>query len=71
MVHGNAMQQCVLLITLCYSQAENGGGGEGVLYSALFVRNFAVSFISRHGGNVGHIIAIPVVYHTGKGLGCE
>ena len=46
-----------------YSETENEGEG---LYPAVFVRHFAVNFLCQFGDNIGHIIAIPVVYHTGK-----
>ena len=48
-----------------YNQTEAEGGGGG-LYTAICVRLLAISFLSRFGDDIGLIIAILVVYHTGK-----
>ena len=48
-------------------EGEGKGRGEGeALYSAIFARHFAVNFLCQSSYNIGHIIAIPVVFHTGK-----
>ena len=44
---------------------------KGALYSAIFVRHFAVKFLRQSGDNIGQVITIPVLYHTRAEVYCE
>ena len=52
-----------MCVCVCVCVGVGVGGGCTLQYSSAI---FAISFLSQFGDNVGHIIAIPVSYPTGK-----